>query len=129
MRFAQTGVFHARPGGKEWRPLKMIKFRSMYQAGMPANGPEWTTAKCDTRITRVGAVIRGFHLDELPQLINVLKGDMSLVGPLPFHPLHSAQLEEISGFKLRLSVLPGITGWAQVRCNYADSVEHCEEVL
>jgi lipopolysaccharide/colanic/teichoic acid biosynthesis glycosyltransferase len=115
--------------GKNGARFKMIKFRSMYRASKPANNPEWTTSKCDARITRVGAVMRGFHLDELPQLINVLRGDMSLVGPRPFHPLHSAQLEKISGFKLRLSVLPGITGWAQVRCNYADSVEHCEEVL
>jgi lipopolysaccharide/colanic/teichoic acid biosynthesis glycosyltransferase len=115
--------------GKNGVCFKMFKFRSMYQASKPASDPEWTTSKCDARITRVGAVIRGFHLDELPQLINVLRGDMSLVGPRPFHPLHSAQLEDISGFKLRLSVLPGITGWAQVRCNYADSVEHCEEVL
>jgi exopolysaccharide biosynthesis polyprenyl glycosylphosphotransferase len=115
--------------GKHGAHFKMFKFRSMYQAGKPANSPEWTTSKCDTRITRVGAVMRGFHLDELPQLINVLKGDMSLVGPRPFHPLHSAQLEEISGFNLRLSILPGITGWAQVKCDYSDSVENCEEVL
>jgi lipopolysaccharide/colanic/teichoic acid biosynthesis glycosyltransferase len=115
--------------GKHGARFKMFKFRSMYHAVKAANGPEWTTSKCDTRITRVGAVIRGFHLDELPQLINVLKGDMSLIGPRPFHPLHSAQLEEIPGFNLRLSVLPGITGWAQVRCDYSDSVENCEEVL
>ncbi|MBV8357366.1 MAG: exopolysaccharide biosynthesis polyprenyl glycosylphosphotransferase [Deltaproteobacteria bacterium] len=119
--------------GKNGRCFKMIKFRSMYleesrQRRSP-HGPEWTTSKCDPRITRVGGVLRGFHLDELPQLINVLKGDMSIVGPRPFHPLHSAQLEKIPGFNLRLVVLPGITGWAQVRCDYSDSVENGEEVL
>jgi lipopolysaccharide/colanic/teichoic acid biosynthesis glycosyltransferase len=77
----------------------------------------------------VGALIRGFHLDELPQLINVIKGEMSLVGPRPFDPLHCAQLEASPYFRQRLLVLPGLTGWAQVRCDYSDSVHNSEEVL
>jgi exopolysaccharide biosynthesis polyprenyl glycosylphosphotransferase len=115
--------------GKNGHLFKMLKFRSMYQAGRPAEGPEWTTSRRDPRITRVGAVMRGFHLDELPQLLNVLKGEMSLVGPRPFHPLHAAQLEKVPYFNLRLLVLPGITGWAQVRCHYSDSVDNYQEVL
>src|SRR5229473_3232051 len=111
------------------RSFKMLKFRSMYREAKPVEGPVWTTGKRDPRVTRVGALIRGFHLDELPQLINVIKGDMSLVGPRPFHPLHFAQLEAAPYFKLRLLVLPGITGWAQVRCDYSDSVDNHEEVL
>lgn len=121
--------------GKNGRRFKMIKFRSMYkkpgesgQIGLP-QGPEWTTYRRDPRITRVGALMRGYHLDELPQLINVLKGDMSIVGPRPFHPLHSAKLEKIPCFGLRHLVLPGMTGWAQVRCDYSDSVENGGEVL
>lgn len=115
--------------GKNGRRFKMIKFRSMHQAGQHAGGHEWTTARRDPRITRVGALMRGYHLDELPQLFNVLKGDMSIVGPRPFHPLHNAKLEKIACFSLRNLVLPGITGWAQVRCDYSDSVENAEEVL
>jgi len=115
--------------GKNGRPFKMLKFRSMYQHAKPLDGPIWTTGKRDPRVTRVGALMRGFHLDELPQLINVIKGDMSLVGPRPFHPLHFAQLETAPYFNLRLLVLPGITGWAQVRCDYSDSVDNHEEVL
>ena len=121
--------------GKNGRRFKMIKFRSMYQARGEGTerglrkGPEWTTYRRDPRITRIGALMRGYHLDELPQLINVLKGDMSIVGPRPFHPLHSAKLEKIPCFGLRHLVLPGITGWAQVRCDYSDSVENGEEVL
>ncbi len=115
--------------GRNGRPFKMLKFRSMYQNARPLDGPVWTTGKRDPRVTRVGALMRGFHLDELPQLINVIKGDMSLVGPRPFHPLHFAQLEAAPYFKLRLLVLPGITGWAQVRCDYSDSVDNHEEVL
>ena len=115
--------------GKNGRRFKMFKFRSMYYDRKPASAPEWTTSRRDPRITRVGALIRGFHLDELPQLLNVLKGDMSIVGPRPFHPLHSAQLERMPYFNLRLLALPGITGWAQVRCDYSDSLDNGEEVL
>jgi lipopolysaccharide/colanic/teichoic acid biosynthesis glycosyltransferase len=119
--------------GKNGRWFKMLKFRSMYTAddrqGRLSHSPEWTTSRRDPRITRVGALMRGFHLDELPQLLNVLKGDMSIVGPRPFHPLHNVHLEKIPCFNLRLLVLPGITGWAQVRCDYSDSVEKGEEVL
>jgi exopolysaccharide biosynthesis polyprenyl glycosylphosphotransferase len=119
--------------GKNGRRFKMIKFRSMYAAedrqGRLSHGSEWATSRRDPRITRIGALMRGFHLDELPQLINVLKGDMSIVGPRPFHPLHNAHLEKIPCFDLRQLVLPGITGWAQVRCDYSDSVEKGEDVL
>jgi exopolysaccharide biosynthesis polyprenyl glycosylphosphotransferase len=119
--------------GKNGRRFKMIKFRSMYHAQDEAEQglhcPTWATSRRDPRITRIGAIIRGFHADELPQLINVLNGDMSLVGPRPFHPLHCAHLEKIAYSNLRNLVLPGITGWAQVRCDYSDSMDHSEEVL
>jgi exopolysaccharide biosynthesis polyprenyl glycosylphosphotransferase len=115
--------------GKNGRRFKMLKFRSMRDDAMSPDGRAWTTSERDPRVTRVGALMRGFHLDELPQLINVIKGDMSLVGPRPFHPLHFAQLESAPYFKLRLLVLPGITGWAQVRCDYSASVDKHEEVL
>ncbi|HVN88541.1 MAG TPA: sugar transferase [Candidatus Binataceae bacterium] len=115
--------------GRNGRRFKMFKFRSMHSDIKVTNGPHWTTHERDPRITRVGAVLRLLHLDELPQLINVIRGDMSIVGPRPFHPLHSAQLESSPFFKLRLAVPPGITGWAQIRCDYSDSVSSHEEVL
>lgn len=115
--------------GKDGQPFKMLKFRSMRADSGAVDGPQWTTARRDPRITRVGAVMRTLHLDELPQLINVIKGEMSLVGPRPFHPLHYAQLEAEPAFTLRQLVLPGITGWAQVRCDYSASLDDHEEVL
>jgi exopolysaccharide biosynthesis polyprenyl glycosylphosphotransferase len=115
--------------GRNRRSFRMIKFRSMYQNAECAPGTFWTTSRRDPRVTRVGALLRLLHLDELPQLINVLKGDMSLIGPRPFHPSHFARLEGEPYFVLRQIVLPGITGWAQVRCDYAASLENYQEVL
>jgi len=115
--------------GKNGRRFRMIKFRSMHQNMPVADGPAWTTHEHDPRVTRVGAVMRLFHLDELPQLLNVLRGEMSLVGPRPFHPEHNAKLDTSPFFRLRLLVPPGITGWAQIRCHYAASVEDHQEVL
>ena len=115
--------------GRDGQRFTMFKFRSMRSDIKVLRGPQWTTHEADPRITRVGAVIRLLHLDELPQLINVIRGEMSIVGPRPFHPLHSAQLESSPYFKLRLAVPPGITGWAQIRCDYSDSVSSHEEVL
>lgn len=115
--------------GRNGRRFRMFKFRSMYH-NMPAPaGPAWTTRASDPRITRVGAIMRLFHFDELPQLLNVLRGDMSLVGPRPFHPEHCAELDGSPFFRLRLLVPPGITGWAQIRCNYEASVDDHQEVL
>jgi lipopolysaccharide/colanic/teichoic acid biosynthesis glycosyltransferase len=115
--------------GQNGRRFKMIKFRSMDHVRKPCDGPSWTTAEHDPRVTRIGRLIRGFHLDELPQLLNVLRGDMSLVGPRPFHPSHFAKLASEPYFSLRLQVLPGMTGWAQIRCSYADSLDNYKEVL
>jgi lipopolysaccharide/colanic/teichoic acid biosynthesis glycosyltransferase len=113
-------------------PFDLIKFRTM----RPAAGrhSEWERDNSD-RITRIGRVLRRFRLDELPQLINMLKGDMNLVGPRP-HPMTNLELlvltarnlSEISGdaipyYSLRCAVRPGITGWAQVRYRYANSLE------
>jgi lipopolysaccharide/colanic/teichoic acid biosynthesis glycosyltransferase len=113
-------------------PFGLIKFRTM----RPVAGrhSEWERDNSD-RITRVGRVLRRFRLDELPQLINMLKGDMNLVGPRP-HPMTNLELlvltarnlSEISGdaipyYSLRCAVRPGITGWAQVRYRYANSLE------
>jgi len=118
--------------GKRGRSFRLIKFRTMH----PTTGPrsEWEQDNGD-RITRVGRWLRRFRLDEVPQLLNVLRGDMNLVGPRP-HPVTNFELmilavrnlSEVSGdaipyYSLRCSVQPGITGWAQVRYGYANTLE------
>ena len=106
----------------------VMKLRSM-RVDAEANGPQFT-ADHDLRITRVGHFIRKTRIDELPQLINVLRGEMSLVGPRPERPEF---VEEISQrypyFRLRCSVKPGITGWAQIRHGYVNDISGFEEKL
>jgi len=107
-----------RPG----RPFKIWKLRTM-RADAEMNGPQWA-AKGDTRVTRVGRVLRRTRLDEVPQFINVLRGDMSLIGPRPERLCFIHKLEkQVPHYRDRLLVLPGITGLAQVVNGYDDSLE------
>lgn len=103
--------------GKDGKPFMMYKFRSMY-TNAEENGPQWAD-KDDWRCTRMGRVLRRTRIDELPQLWNILKGDMSIVGPRPeracFYDLFETY---IHGFRGRLAVTPGLTGWAQVNGGY-----------
>ncbi len=109
-------------------PFEMLKFRSMHQ-NAEANGPCWAAAD-DRRITLVGRILRRLRVDELPQLYNVLRGQMSLVGPRPERPEFCALLEqEIPYFAQRHTVRPGITGWAQVKYQYGASVEEIKTKL
>lgn len=106
----------------------VVKFRSM-RTDAEKDGPRWATQK-DDRVTRVGNVIRKLRIDELPQLFNVLRGDMSMVGPRPERPVFVQQLtEKIPYFAVRQSVKPGVTGWAQVRYQYGSTVEDSQEKL
>ncbi|MBD3107147.1 exopolysaccharide biosynthesis polyprenyl glycosylphosphotransferase [Bacillus sp. AGMB 02131] len=99
------------------RVFKLIKLRSM-MVDAEKHGMQWAQ-KNDPRVTKVGYFIRKTRIDELPQLFNVLKGDMTLIGPRPERPEFTALFEkEIPGFVERLSVLPGVTGWAQVNGGY-----------
>ncbi|WP_254871192.1 exopolysaccharide biosynthesis polyprenyl glycosylphosphotransferase [Bacillus sp. Marseille-Q1617] len=103
--------------GKNGKYFKVIKLRSM-RVDAEKNGAQWAT-KNDPRVTKIGSFIRRTRIDELPQLINVLKGEMSFVGPRPERPFFTAKFnEEIPGFINRLSVKPGLTGWAQVNGGY-----------
>ncbi len=103
--------------GKNGKIFKVIKLRSM-RLEAEKNGAQWAM-KGDSRVTKVGYFIRKTRIDELPQLINVLAGDMSLIGPRPERPMFTEQFEqEIPGFKNRLVVKPGLTGWAQVNGGY-----------
>lgn len=105
------------------RSFMCLKFRSMSTDAEKDGVARWAT-KNDSRVTRVGAFIRKMRIDELPQLISVLKGEMSLVGPRPERPSFVAQLkEQIPFYDIRHSVKPGVTGWAQVRYSYGASVE------
>ena len=108
--------------GLKGHPFEMLKFRSMC-TNAEKEGPQWAVSD-DSRVTRVGKFIRKYRIDELPQVINVLRGEMSIVGPRPERPHFVAMLEEqIPYYGLRHSVRPGITGWAQVRYQYGASVE------
>ena len=119
-RQARTGL-----GGKEF---EILKFRSMTDDA-ERDGPQWAQ-KADPRITRVGRVLRLLRIDELPQLVNVFKGEMSFIGPRPERPVFNATLErEIPLYNLRHLVRPGIAGWAQVMYPYGASVEDAREKL
>jgi sugar transferase (PEP-CTERM system associated) len=118
-------LFRQERVGLNERTFEVLKFRSMQQDSEGAT-PRWTSDN-DDRITRVGRFIRKVRIDELPQLINVLRGEMSLVGPRPERPYFCALLEQqIPYYGLRHTVRPGITGWAQVRYQYGASVEQAK---
>lgn len=103
--------------GLEGRTFTIYKLRSMY-IDAEKNGAQWA-CKDDPRVTKVGRFIRKTRIDELPQLINILKGDMRIVGPRPERPILTYKFnEEIPGFVNRLQVKPGLTGWAQVTGGY-----------
>jgi len=113
-------------GGKDFL---IYKFRTMRQDAESETGAVWAQ-KNDTRITRMGRFLRKSRLDELPQLFNVLKGDMSFIGPRPERPEMITALEVIIPYySERHSVKPGITGWAQVKYSYGGSVEDAIEKL
>ncbi|MGR6009466.1 sugar transferase [Bacillus cereus] len=103
--------------GINGKRFNVIKLRSM-RNDAEKNGAKWAE-KNDPRITKIGLFIRKTRIDELPQLFNILKGEMSLVGPRPERPMFTEKFErEIPGFKKRLEVKPGLTGWAQVNGGY-----------
>jgi len=115
--------------GKRGKEFTLIKFRSMVDKAEEGTGAVWA-GKNDPRVTRVGRIIRPLRLDELPQLINVLKGEMSLVGPRPERPVFVEQFQnEIPFYNRRLNVKPGITGWAQIKHGYDESLDDVRKKL
>ncbi len=122
-------LFRQERVGEGDRPFVLYKFRSMRQDAEAATGPKWAERN-DPRVTRLGRWLRTLRLDELPQLWNVLRGDMSFVGPRPERPHFVAELTaRIPYYSQRHAVKPGITGWAQVRYPYGSSVEDAVEKL
>ncbi|HJO13037.1 MAG: sugar transferase [Candidatus Marinimicrobia bacterium] len=115
--------------GKNNEKFTLIKFRTMIENAEIETGPVWTDKK-DPRITFVGKWLRRFYLDEVPQLLNVLKGEMSLVGPRPERPFFVEKLEkEYPLYSRRLKIRPGITGWAQIKHSYDERIEDIREKL
>jgi exopolysaccharide biosynthesis polyprenyl glycosylphosphotransferase len=113
--------------GKNGRPFGLVKFRTMHPCDRPTS--EWVHDNVD-RITRIGRYLRRFRIDELPQVVNVLRGEMNLIGPRP-HPTsnHAVFMENIPYYGLRSTVRPGVTGWAQVQYGYANNLEEETEKM
>ncbi len=120
----RTPIFYKQERvGKDGHSFMVLKFRSMRNDAERITGPQWASTN-DPRTTRVGRVIRKLRIDELPQILNVLKGEMSFVGPRPERPHFVEQLcKEVPYYNIRHSIKPGITGMAQVRYQYGASVE------
>ncbi len=115
-------VFHRQPRvGKYGRVFQLTKLRTMTH--LAAGNTQWTEQR-DPRVTRVGRVLRKLHLDELPQMWSIVRGEMSLIGPRPEQPQYVAELQrEIDFYRTRLTVRPGLTGWAQVNYGYGAGVD------
>jgi exopolysaccharide biosynthesis polyprenyl glycosylphosphotransferase len=113
--------------GRDGRPFGLVKFRTMHPTTEARS--EWVMDNLD-RITPIGRWLRRFRLDELPQLVNVLRGEMNLIGPRP-HPTcnHAIFVDEIAYYGLRNTVRPGVTGWAQVRYGYANNLDEETEKM
>ncbi len=115
--------------GENGKPFMVMKFRSMRQDAEKVSGPVWATED-DPRVTSLGKMIRLLRIDEIPQMINVLRGEMSFVGPRPERPLFVEQLREnIPYYDLRFTVKPGLTGWAQVKYRYGSTEQDALEKL
>ena len=137
--YAQTrvGIDRRGPGqppgnnrrASDWggKPFRIYKFRTMIPNGDGSDGEVWAQPG-DPRVTPLGRILRQYRLDELPQLVNVLRGDMNVVGPRPEQPTIFAQMrQQIDRYQERQQVRPGITGWAQINQSYdscVDDVRH-----
>lgn len=122
-------LFRQERVGEHGRVFTLVKFRSMGVDAEKDSGPVWAGTD-DGRVTRIGRFIRKTRIDELPQLFNILKGEMSFIGPRPERPHFVAQLQEkIPYYSQRHTVKPGLTGWAQVRYQYGSTVEDALEKL
>lgn len=112
--------------GKNGKPFTLYKFRSM-KKDAEKDGVQWATHN-DNRITLIGKILRKTHIDEIPQMINIIKGDIAIVGPRPERPEFVSQLEQtIPYYTMRHAVRPGFTGWAQIKFRYARTIDDSRE--
>ena len=115
--------------GRNEKPFYIYKFRSMQSNAEEKTGPIMSF-KNDNRVTRIGKILRKTRIDEIPQLWNILRGDMSFVGPRPERPMFVEKFNKhIPFYSQRFSLRPGLTGWAQIRCSYASSIEQTLDKL
>ncbi len=115
--------------GKKEKLFNIIKFRSMIYNAESETGPIWSSSE-DDRITRFGKILRRLHIDETPQLINILKGDMSVVGPRPERPFFVKKLKETYSFYIRrLKIRPGVTGWSQINQPFDTNIKDVHQKL
>ena len=122
-------LYHQSRSGRNGILFKIIKFRSMVSNAESDTGPVWA-GKEDSRITRVGRLLRRFHIDETPQLINILKGDMSIIGPRPERPFFVEKLKNTYPFyNRRLKIRPGVSGWAQINQPFDTDVKDVHQKL
>ena len=131
IKFTSSGstFYIQRRVGKNNHSFKLFKFRTMFENSETESGPVWASVD-DPRITPIGRFLRKFRIDEIPQLFNVLKGDMSIVGPRPERPFFVEKLTaRFPYYSRRLCLRPGITGWAQVIGDYDTTVENVENKL
>jgi exopolysaccharide biosynthesis polyprenyl glycosylphosphotransferase len=113
--------------GLNGKIFKLYKLRSM-KTDSEKSGPKWSTGSNDDRVTEVGKITRKLHIDEIPQVINILKGDLSLVGPRPERPEFVELLnKEIPYYSFRHIIRPGFTGWAQIKYRYANTIDSSKE--
>lgn len=120
-------IFRQERVGWKGRTFDVLKFRTMREDAEAGSGPVWASGESDPRITPLGRFLRKSRLDELPQILNVLRGEMSFVGPRPERPQFVDALRQVIPFyDARHTVRPGITGWAQIRCGYGSSIEDSE---
>jgi sugar transferase (PEP-CTERM system associated) len=132
VRFTSPGpiLYHQQRVGRNGHIFTVHKFRSMRQDAEAATGPVWASKNGDPRVTAIGGLLRRSRLDEVPQLWNVLKGDMSFVGPRPERPEFVSELtQQILFYGQRHIVRPGLTGWAQVRYTYGATTEDALQKL
>jgi exopolysaccharide biosynthesis polyprenyl glycosylphosphotransferase len=129
VKFSSKGpvIFKQKRVGKNGKEFTIYKFRTM-RIDAEKNGPQWANYFNDDRATKIGKFLRSTHIDELPQLINILKSDISFIGPRPERPEFVSELKkEIPYYELRHLTKPGITGWAQINFRYGATVEEAYE--